>query len=95
MHFDFMWMSGIAAGILSMCNTMSKDSNVEGSSHDPKEGDMKLILKILAILILGPIALGLLVVLAAAAVVAGPMLLEKVKEFLGTSGPNTGPQPTT
>lgn len=52
---------------------------------------MKLLLKALAILILGPIVLGILVVAAAAAVVAGPMLLEKAKEFLGmASGPQTG-----
>ncbi len=48
---------------------------------------MKFLLKALAIIIFGPILLGLLVVLAAAAVVAGPMLLEKVKEFLGMSSP--------
>jgi hypothetical protein len=55
---------------------------------------MKLLLKVLALLILGPIVLGFLVVLAAAAVVAGPMLLEKAKEFLGmTSGPQPGPEP--
>ena len=51
---------------------------------------MKLLLKIVAILIFGPILLGLLVVLAAAAVVAGPMLLEKAREFLGMS---SGPTP--
>jgi hypothetical protein len=53
---------------------------------------MKLLLKIIAILVLGPILLGLLVVLAAAAVVAGPMLLEKAREFLGMS---SGPNPET
>ena len=52
---------------------------------------MKLLLKLLAILIFGPILLGLLVVAAAAAVVAGPMLMEKAKEFLGmASGPQSG-----
>lgn len=52
---------------------------------------MKLLLKALAIIIFGPIVLGLLVILAAAAVVAGPMLLERAKEFLGmTSGPQAG-----
>lgn len=55
---------------------------------------MKFLLKALAVIIFGPIILGLIVVLAAAAVVAGPMLLEKAKEFLGmTSGPNMGGEP--
>jgi len=55
---------------------------------------MKFLLKAMAILIFGPIVLGLLVVLAAAAVVAGPMLLEKAKEFLGmASGPQAGTEP--
>ncbi len=55
---------------------------------------MKFVLKALAIIIFGPIVLGLIVVLAAAAVVAGPMLLEKAKEFLGmTSGPAPGSEP--
>ncbi|HZT96146.1 MAG TPA: hypothetical protein VFB34_04840 [Chloroflexota bacterium] len=56
---------------------------------------MKLLLKALAIIIIGPILLGLLVVLAAAAVVAGPMLLEKAREFLGmSSGTDTETQTT-
>jgi hypothetical protein len=55
---------------------------------------MKFLFKSLAILIFGPIVLGLLVVLAAAAVVAGPMLMEKAKEFLGmASGPQAGSEP--
>lgn len=55
---------------------------------------MKFIFKTLAFLIFGPIVLGLLVVAAAAAVVAGPMLLEKAREFLGMSaGPQAGPEP--
>ena len=52
---------------------------------------MKFLLKLVAFLILGPIVLGLLVVTAAAAVVAGPMLIERAKDFLGmTSGPQAG-----
>lgn len=54
---------------------------------------MKLLLKVLAVLILGPIVLGILVVAAAAAVVAGPMLLEKVKEFLGMASGPSGAEP--
>ena len=55
---------------------------------------MKFLFKLLAILIFGPIVLGIVVVLAAAAVVAGPMLLEKAKEFLGmASGPQSGSEP--
>jgi hypothetical protein len=55
---------------------------------------MKFLLKLFAILIFGPIVLGVLVVAAAAAVVAGPMLMEKAKDFLGmTSGPQPGADP--
>gem|GEM_PF-5195240 len=52
---------------------------------------MKLLIKALAFLVLGPIVLALLVVVAAAAVVAAPMLLDRAKEMLGmASGPTSG-----
>jgi hypothetical protein len=52
---------------------------------------MKFLLRLLAILIVGPILLGLLVVAAAATVVAGPMLMERARDFLGmASGPQAG-----
>jgi len=55
---------------------------------------MKFLFKLLAFLIVAPIALGIVVVAAAAAVVAGPMLLERAKEFMGmASGPQPGTEP--
>jgi len=56
---------------------------------------MKLLFKLFAILIFGPILLGILVAAAAAAVVAGPMLIEKAKDFLGmAAGPQGGTEPS-
>jgi hypothetical protein len=49
----------------------------------------KFLIKLVAFLIFVPIILGFLVVAAAAAVVAGPMLVEKAKDFMGLT-PSTG-----
>jgi hypothetical protein len=69
------------------------ESAAERPRRDFGRDAMKFVLKLLAVIILGPIVLALLIVLAAAAVVAGPMLIDKVKDLMGSgAGPNTGPQ---